>query len=254
MRLRTWMAAIVVAGISALAAGPARALVVDLELVLAVDVSRSMDAEELELQRAGYAGAFIHPAVISAITGGPNRRIAVCMVEWAGAHYQQVIVPWTLVDGADAAESLSALILATPKLAYNWTSISGAIDFSTMLFTNNGFEGNRLVIDISGDGINNNGRPAAEARDAAVAQGITINGIVIMNDRPGPGGWRPAIPPQPLDEHYRDNVIGGPGAFVIKADDFDSFAYAIRNKLIREISGLPGPLIVNALRDPWNER
>jgi len=238
--------AFVVLALPARAADP---IEVDLELVLAVDVSRSMDDEELELQRQGYAGAFVHPAIIKAIKAGPHGRIAVTMVEWAGYTFQNVIVPWTLVDGEDSSEALSAAILATDKHSANWTSLSGAIDFSKRRF-NMGYEGTRRVIDISGDGVNNHGRPAHQARDEALALGITINGLVIMNDRPGPGGWR-QVPSQPLDQHYRENVIGGPGAFLIVAEDFDSFAYAVRNKLIREISELDGPVVeyARAARD-----
>lgn len=228
-----------------LTANPALAADVDLELVLALDVSRSMDDEELELQRQGYAGAFVHQAIVDAIKSGPKGRIAVTMVEWAGTNYQKVIIPWTIVDGADSAERFSQAILETPKFSYNWTSISGAIDFSKALFGANGLRGTRRVIDISGDGVNNHGRAVNLARDEAVASGITINGLAIINDRPTPGGWRP-FNQQPLDQHYRENVIGGPGAFVMVAEDFNSFAFAVRNKLIREISGLDGPTVVVA--------
>lgn len=224
---------------------PAPAAEVDLELVLAVDVSRSMDDEELELQRQGYAGAFMHQAIVQAIRAGAHGRIAVTMVEWAGSNYQKIIVPWTLVDGEQTAAEFAAAILATPKLSFNWTSISGAIDFSRALFGAGGLRGTRRVIDISGDGVNNNGRPVSIARDEAVALGITINGLAIINDRPTPGGWRP-FNQQPLDQHYREQVIGGPGAFVMVAENFDSFAFAVRNKLIREISGLDGPTVVIA--------
>jgi hypothetical protein len=225
--------------------GRAQGTELDLELVLAIDVSRSMDDEELELQRQGYAQAFVHHAIVEAIKGGPRGRIAVTMVEWAGANYQKIIVPWTIVDGSDSAEDFSHAILSTAKFSFNWTSISGVIDFSKLLFGANGQRGTRRVIDISGDGVNNHGRAAGIARDEAVAMGITINGLVIINDRPGPTGWRP-FNQQPLDQHYRDNVIGGPGAFVMVAEDFDSFAFAIRNKLIREISGVGGPTVVVA--------
>jgi hypothetical protein len=245
---RRILALVVIAALAWPAA--ARALAVDLELVLACDVSRSMDDEELELQRQGYAGAFVHQAILQAIKSGVHGRIAVTMVEWAGANYQKVLVPWTLIDGPDAAENFAAAILATPKFSYNWTSISGAIDFSKTLFDTNQFEGTRRVIDISGDGVNNHGRPAHLARDDAVGMGITINGLAIINDRPGPGGWRP-FQQQQLDVHYRENVIGGPGAFVMVAEDFNSFAFAVRNKLIREISGLDGPRVeyARAARD-----
>ena len=228
--------------LAALAAPPAaRALPVDLELVLALDVSRSMDDEELELQRQGYANAFVHPQIVQAIRGGPQGRIAVTVVEWAGSNVQNVLIPWTLIDGPDASEAFAAAILATQKRSFNWTSISGAIDFSKQLF-GLAHQGTRRVIDVSGDGVNNHGRPVVLARDEAVAAGITINGLAIMNDRPGPGGWRP-FNQQPLDQHYREQVIGGPGAFLMVAEDFDSFAFAIRNKLIREVSGLDGPRV-----------
>ncbi len=229
----------------AAAGRPASATEVDLELVLAVDVSRSMDDEELELQRQGYAGAFMHQAIVQAIRSGAHGRVAVTMVEWAGANYQKVIVPWMLVDGETSATAFAEAILATPKLGFNWTSISGAIDFSRTLFGTGGLRGTRRVIDISGDGVNNNGRPVSVARDEAVALGITINGLAIINDRPTPSGWRP-FNQQPLDQHYREQVIGGPGAFVMVAEDFDSFSFAVRNKLIREISGLDGPTVVIA--------
>lgn len=237
------------AGILALSGGmrPARGaeVTLDLELVLAIDVSRSMDDEELELQRQGYAGAFLHPAIVAAIRGGALGRIAVTMVEWAGASYQRVIVPWTVIRDADGSAAFAEAILATPKQSFNWTSISGAIDFSRSLFGAGGQRGTRRVIDISGDGVNNNGRPAPLARDEAVALGITINGLAIINDRPGPGGWR-SFSQQPLDQHYREQVIGGPGAFLMVAEDFDSFAFAIRNKLMREIAGTDGPPVMVA--------
>ena len=228
-------------------ASPAKAIEVDLELVLALDVSRSMDNEELELQRQGYAAAFVHPAVINALRSGPLGRIAISVFEWAGEGYQQIIVPWTIVSDEDSAENVAAMILASPKFAYNFTSISGAIDFGRALFRNNAIEGTRRVMDISGDGVNNNGRPVFIARDDAVAEGITINGLVIMNDRPpfggGGGGFGFGFGQQPLDVHYRENVIGGPGAFLMIAEDFSTFAFAIRNKLMREIAGLGGPLV-----------
>lgn len=225
--------------------GAAQTVPVDLELVLALDVSRSMDDEELELQRQGYAAAFTHQAIVQAIKSGAHGRIAVTMVEWAGASYQKVMIPWTLIDGPETSARFADAILETPKMSFNWTSISGAIDFSRSLFGIDVYRGTRRVIDVSGDGVNNHGRPASLARDEAVANGITINGLAIINDRPGPGGWRPFHQP-PLDQHYREQVIGGPGAFLMVAEDFGSFAYAIRNKLIREVSGVDGPTVVIA--------
>ncbi len=222
------------------AAAAAEPVAVDLELVLAVDVSRSIDEDEYALQKRGYAEAFVNPAVLNAILANPNRRIAVTMVEWAGADFQRVVVPWTLVSDEESGRLLSDAIQRAPRAFWGWTSISGAIDASVPLFEGSGFTASRRVIDVSGDGVNNSGRPAALARDDALKAGITINGLVIMNDRPNPG-FR-LQPQEPLDEFYRDNVIGGPGAFLVSIEDFESFAYAIVNKLVKEIAALPtGP-------------
>ena len=218
--------------------GSAGPLAVDLELVLAVDVSRSVDDEEYQLQKIGYAEAFQHPSVLAAIQANPNHRIAVTLVEWAGADFQKVIVPWMVVGDAESGLLFSDAVRKAPRSFWGWTSISGAIDFSVPLFGRDGLESTRRVIDVSGDGVNNSGRPASMARDNAVQAGITINGLVIMNDRPTPG-FVSQRPQPPLDEFYRDNVIGGPGAFLIAIDDFESFAHAIVNKLIKEIASFP---------------
>jgi hypothetical protein len=215
----------------------AQAPIVDLALVLAVDVSRSIDDEEYALQKRGYAEAFTHPAVLNAIHANPHQRIAVTMVEWAGADFQKTVVPWTMVADQESGQLLSEAILQTPRSFWGWTSISGAIDYSVPLFQSGGFAGARRVIDVSGDGVNNSGRPSTMARDDAVAAGIVINGLVIMNDKPTPGFYQ--RPQPPLDEFYRENVIGGSGAFLIAIDDFQSFAFAIVNKLIKEIAFLP---------------
>lgn len=208
---------------------------VDLELVLAVDVSGSVDEEEAKLQRTGYVDALLDPKVIGAIRSGPLGRIAVTYMEWAGDHFQRVIVGWTLLDGPTAAQSFVGALEEAPLRTAQWTSISAAIDHAATLFDGNGFEGTRRVIDVSGDGVNNRGRPVRDARDGAVAAGITINGLPILNDRPNPwGGPSPAN----LDLYYRDNVIGGPGAFLVPALSFDSFADAILSKLLLEISGI----------------
>jgi hypothetical protein len=230
----------VAAGLAALAAAPAfgvRAQAneeVDLELVLAVDVSRSVDDQEFDLQRRGYAQAFTHPTVIKAIQSNGLRKIAVAFVEWSGAEFQKTVIPWTPVSDEESGALLAERILREPRSFWGWTSISGAIDYSVRLFGQT-YTGRRKVIDVSGDGINNSGRPAYAARDEAVARGIVINGLVIMNDNPNPGP-RGFVQP-PLDEFYREQVIGGPGAFVIAVDEFESFAYAIVNKLIKEIAG-----------------
>jgi hypothetical protein len=213
-----------------------RAEEVDLALVLAVDVSTSIDDAEFDLQRRGYAEAFTNPLVIGAIQSGVNRRIAVAYVEWASVESQALVVPWTVVADQESASLLADEILAAPRSFRGWTSISGAIEFAVNVLRESPHTGTRRVIDISGDGVNNSGRPAAEARDAAIEAGITINGLVIMNDVPSAlAFWRPS---PPLDQYFRDEVIGGPGAFVIVIEDFSTFAYAIRNKLIREIAEL----------------
>jgi len=221
-----------------LSATPVRAqsTTVDIELVLAVDVSRSIDDDEYTLQKRGYAEAFTNPAVLNAIRANPNQRIAVTLLEWAGSDFQRVVVPWTMISDEEGGKLFSEALLGSPRSFWGWTSISGAIDASVPLF-GRGYAGARKVIDVSGDGVNNSGRPASSARDDALAAGITINGLVIMNDKPNPGFVQ--RPQPPLDEFYRDNVIGGPGAFLVAIDDFDSFAFAIVNKLIKEIAGLP---------------
>lgn len=216
-------------------AGAAVAEPVDLELVLAIDISRSVDPDEAKLQREGYIEALQHPRVIQAIRSAPYRKIVVTYVEWAGVEVQYTVVPWTVIEDEASAQAFVARIAAAPYNSRNWTSISGAIDYSVPLFENNGFEGTRRVIDISGDGRTNQGRPTAAARDDAVAAGITINGLPIINERLN--FYRQ--PEIDLGDYYRDNVIGGPGAFMIVAENFGAFTGAILSKLIREIAGEP---------------
>jgi hypothetical protein len=215
------------------AALPARAEVrVDLELVLAVDASRSIDTFEYRLQRMGYAKALTHPAVVGAITSGPMRKIAVSYVEWSGAVQQATIVGWTVIDGKASAAAFARKLVAAPRRFLGGTSISGAIGYAYRMFKGNGIAGARQVIDISGDGPNNRGVPSEVARDMAVRAGITINGLAILNNRPS----RPPWPEERVDVHYKTKVIGGPGAFMMVVKGFDAFAVAIRNKLIREIA------------------
>jgi len=208
---------------------------VDLELVLAVDVSLSMDLDEQRLQRDGYVAAFRDPEVHAAIASGPHGRIAVTYVEWAGPPTQQVVVGWTVIDGAASAGAFADKLQAATISRARMTSISAALQFSGQLFETSGVRGIRRVIDVSGDGPNNAGVPVAPARDALVARGIVINGLPIVNDRVNFG--RPAE--RDLDQFYDDEVIGGPGAFLIPAEDFNAFSAAILNKLIREIAALP---------------
>jgi hypothetical protein len=177
--------------------------------------------------------------VIQAIQSSPNRRIAVTFVEWAGSDFQRVVVPWTVISDPESGALFSEAVSREARSFWGWTSISGAIDFSMRQFAASPHSSPRRVIDVSGDGVNNSGRTSSEARDEAVAAGVTINGLVIMNDRPTPGFFQ--VPQPPLDEFYRNHVIGGPGAFVIAIDDFSTFAFAIVNKLVREIAGEPAP-------------
>jgi len=223
-------------------------LPVDLELVLAVDVSRSIDDDEYALQKQGYARAFVNPSVLNAIKQMSQGRIAVTLVEWSGADFQKVVVPWMQISDAASGRQFSDALLKAPRSFWGWTSISGAIDASVPLFGHGGFAGTRKVIDVSGDGVNNSGRPAASARDDALREGIIINGLVIMNDKPNPGFIQPPQPP--LDQFYRDNVIGGPGSFVLSIDGFETFAFAIVNKLVREIAGAPAGRHVAAAEPP----
>jgi hypothetical protein len=232
--LRTCLAAALL--ILGIAAAPARAVPVDLELVLAIDVSYSVDAEESRLQRQGYFDALVHPRVLQAIAGGPNRAIAVAYMEWAGNFYNRIVADWTLIRTKADAEAFVARIAAVPHRGASRTSISGAIDFAVRMFDNNGYEGTRQVIDVSGDGRNNQGRPSWAARDDAVAKGITINGLPILSGNPNFG--------QPQEEglvdHYRDEVIGGPGAFLVVAESFEAFTHAVLSKLVREVAGEAG--------------
>ena len=212
---------------------------VDVLLVLAVDVSRSVDEDEARLQREGYRAAVSDPAVVEAIRGGMIGAVGIAYVEWAGAEYQRLVLPWQRIASAADAEAWSERLAEAPRASLSWTSISGAIDFSRRVMGEAPFEGTRRVIDVSGDGVNNSGGPVEAARDRAVADGITINGLPIVNDRPTFG----RMPPVPLDEYYRESVVGGAGAFVIVAEDFNSFGAAVKRKLIREIAALPGPMV-----------
>ncbi len=211
---------------------------VDLELVLAVDVSGSIDEEEAKLQRRGYLEALTHHQVIEAIRQGPLQSIAVTYVEWSGDHNQRTIVDWTLIEDETSANAFASALSEVPVVRARRTSISAAIDYATKKFDGNGFEGTRNVIDISSDGYNNIGRTVTVSRDEAVERGVTINGLPILNDRPNPYG-RP--PPQDLDDYFDNFVIGGPGSFYIVAKSFEDFAAAILNKLIREIAQTAPP-------------
>ncbi len=206
---------------------------VDVLLVLAVDVSRSVDEDEARLQREGYRNAVSDPVVVEAIRGGMIGAVGIAYVEWAGAEYQRLVLPWTRISTPADAFAWATRLDEAPRASLSWTSISGALDFSARVLAEAPFEAARRVIDVSGDGVNNSGGPVEAARDKLLADGVTINGLPIMNDRPTFG----RLPPVPLDEYFRESVVGGPGAFVIPAEDFQVFGHAVKRKLIREIAG-----------------
>jgi hypothetical protein len=213
---------------------------VDSLLVLAADVSRSIDQPKFQLQREGYAAAISHPRVLNAITSGPHRRIAVCFVEWSGVSAQKVVIDWTLIGDAAAARRFGDQLLEAPRSFAERTSISGAIDFAAALFDRAPYDSTRHTIDVSGDGTNNSGRDVGPARDDALAKGITINGLVILTSPDVQLAWNPehTNPPGGLANYYRDNVIGGSGAFVVVAESFNSFQEAIIKKMIAEVAVL----------------
>jgi hypothetical protein len=232
-------AAIVLAFASALfAASPAQTEPVDLLLVLAADVSRSVDSQKFQLQREGYAAALVDPHVIDAIQSGRRGRIGVLFLEWSGFGNQKVVIDWTVVDGTKAAQAFGDRLLESPRSFADRTSISGGIDAAVAQLARAPFESQRRTIDVSGDGTNNAGRDVGLARDEALALGISINGLVILSETPLP--WNPehTNPPGGLTKYYRDSVIGGPGSFVLEAKDFNSFGEAIVKKMIAEIAQL----------------
>jgi len=209
---------------------------VDLLLAFAVDVSRSIDAAKFKLQRDGYVAAINNPRVIDAIRSGRNGRIAVCFVEWSGAASQKLVIDWTLINNAESARRFSDGLVEAPRSFADRTSISAGIDFAVKQLERAPFEARRRAIDVSGDGTNNSGRDVTAARDQALSKGITINGLVILSTEPL--AWNPehTNPPGGLAEYYKRNVVGGPGAFVIVAQDFESFGQAMINKLIGEVA------------------
>jgi hypothetical protein len=224
---------------AAVAAFPAAAVAaekVDLLLVLAADVSRSVDSAKFQLQRDGYAAAISDPRVLEAISSGRNGRIGVSFVEWSGSGSQRVLIDWTGVGNAEEAKGFGDHLLEAPRSFADRTSISGAIDFSMGQLAKAPFDSERRTIDISGDGTNNAGRDVTLARDEALAQGVTINGLVILSETPL--AWNPdhTNPQGGLDNYYRSHVVGGTGAFVIVAENFASFGQAIIKKLIAEIA------------------
>jgi hypothetical protein len=223
---------------------------VDVELVLAVDVSYSMDMEEQRLQRDGYIQALTSPEVLQAIRGGQVGKIAVVYFEWAGSRLQRIVVPWQIIDSPESANAFVAKLTAAPISRWYRTSVSGAILFGTELLENNEFDALRRVIDISGDGANNDGIAVEIARDKALRAGIVINGLPIMINN----GRRSVFDMDDLDDYYTDCVIGGPGAFMVAIKEREQFVQATRTKILREIAGLPDavPLPDNARIVPAN--
>src|SRR5438270_2061151 len=206
---------------------------VDVELILAVDVSYSMDMDELAIQREGYAQAIVSKEFLQALKTGPNGKVSITYFEWAASSDQKIIIPWRVIDGPETADAVANEIMKTPIRRASRTSISGAINFAMPLFDENPYRGLRRVIDISGDGPNNNGAPVTGARDAALEKGITINGLPIMVKEPAYS----TMDIDDLDLYYEDCVIGGPGAFVVSIKDREKFKEAIRTKLVLEVAG-----------------
>lgn len=245
------IAAFVVTGHAAyslprLADRSANAVPVDVELVLAVDISYSMDPDEQALQREGYRLALTSKEFLQALREGAHGKIAITYIEWAGQHDQQIVMPWRLIDGPEAADAVAAELGRAPYRRASRTSISGALKFSSKLFDTSGYRGLRRVIDVSGDGANNSGTLVAPTRDDVIADGITINGLPLMLKRPFSG----MMDIDHLDVYYEDCVIGGPGAFVVPIRDRSKFIQATRTKLVLEIAGrTPEPRVIPASAD-----
>ncbi len=212
---------------------------VDLQIVLAADVSRSVDEREFQLQRQGYARAFRDRRVLQAIRSGVLGRIGVSFMEWSGVEFQKVAIDWMVIGDEETAGLFSDKLASEPRPFANRTAIGTAIDYSMAMLAKSPFDSERRVIDVSGDGTNTNGKLPMEARDEAVRSGVVVNAVVILSPEPMP--WNPnhTHPPGGLPKYFEENVIGGPGAFLMVAEDFDTFAQAILAKLIKEIAATP---------------
>jgi hypothetical protein len=223
------------------AAARAQTQTVDAAIVLAADVSRSIDDEEFQLQRRGYAAAVTSPQFLQAVQSGAHGAVALCLVEWAGPGQQAVVAKWMVIRDGEGAAEFAKILLDAPRTSAGRTAIGDGIDFAVAQLAADGVTAVRLIIDVSGDGTNNSGREVTAARDDAVAKGIIINGLAIINEKTGgvPGTFLYAHthPTGGLPNYYRDNVIGGPGAFVLQIVNFDTFAQAMTDKLLAEISG-----------------
>ena len=213
---------------------------VDLLLVLASDVSRSVDAAKFKLQRDGYVAAISSPRVIEAIKSGPHGRIAICFIEWSGVGAQRVVIDWTVIDGVKAAQDFASQLDEAQRSFADRTSISGGIDFAMAQLEHAPVQAARRTIDVSGDGTNNSGRDVTAARDEALAQNVTINGLVILSEQPLSWNADHTNPPGGLEAYYRNNVTGGPNSFVMVAENFNTFGQAILNKLVAEVAAADG--------------
>ena len=199
--------------------------------MLAIDVSRSVTDDEAVLQRDGYRKAFTDPAVLAGIANGPLGAIAVAYFEWAAYDFQDLIMPWTRIAGPSDAQAWADRLGAIRHQSVSWTSLSGALAYSGRLLTASPFQGTRRVVDVSGDGANNNGPSPEDERDRLVASGVTINGLPIINRHPRFGRLELDV-----DKFYQASVVGGTGAFMIVAEDFTAFSDAIKRKLLQEIA------------------
>jgi hypothetical protein len=242
--VRRWRVLFIAAGAALVATATlpaaAPAQTVDVAIALAADVSRSIDDEEFRLQRRGYAAALTNPQFVQAIQSGVHGAVALCFVEWAGPDQQAVVAKWMAIRDGEGATDFAKILLDAPRSFAGRTAIGDGIDFARAQLDAGGFAAARRVIDVSGDGTNNSGREVTAARDDAVGKAITINGLAIINEKTGgvAGSFLYAHthPPGGLPTYYRDNVIGGPGAFVLQMVNFDTFAEAMTNKLLSEIS------------------
>ncbi len=238
---RLWMACLVVTGFACDPVAAQEAPWVDVALVLVSDVSRSIDDREFKMEKDGYAAAFTDPKVLAAIKGGVSGRIAVDYIEFAGESEVRSVVDWTIVSDEASAKAFIDKLQAVPRSFYGRTSISAGIDLAVQTLSHSGVSADRRVIDVCGDGTNNAGRDVLAARDDAVAAGITINGLTIINDHPMSWTFAHVQPPGGLDSYYRTNVTGGVGSFVLSVHDFNVFGEAMTKKLISEIASRSDP-------------
>ena len=242
MRHRRFVSFAVGMALGAIAILPAmtHAQTVDVAIALAADVSRSIDDEEFQLQRQGYAAAVTDSRLGQAIQAGKHKAIALCFLEWAGPDQLTAVAKWMVIRDRESAAEFAKILLDAPRSSTGRTAIGAGIDFAVAQLEAGGIAAERRIIDVSGDGSNNSGRLVTEARDEAVANGITINGLAIINEKTGgvPGTllYVHTHPPGGLPNYYRENVIGGPGAFVMQIVNFDTFAEAMTNKLLTEVS------------------